>query len=238
MSDNIKGKLDRYAVFCIDAYGVAVKNGFKGTAAEWLESLQGKDGVTPHIGDNGNWFIGDFDTGQTSQAIATFDDVVAAVEMHFADNPDAASLIGFAKELWVLENFQPVGEYLTAVPAGYATEEFVSAKIADAQLRGEEVDLSAYAKKSELPTKVSQLINDKGYLTEHQDISGKLDASALPEAINTALAQAKESGEFKGDKGDPGKTPVKGVDYFSPDDVAEMVSSVLAALDIAEEASF
>lgn len=32
---------------------------------------------------------------------------------------------------------------------------------------------------------------------------GALDAAELPEAINAALAQAKESGEFKGDKGDP-----------------------------------
>ena len=37
------------------------------------------------------------------------------------------------------------------------------------------------------------------YLTEHQDISGKLDADQLPEAINDALAQAKASGEFNGD---------------------------------------
>lgn len=57
------------------------------------------------------------------------------------------------------------------------------------------------AKKSELPTKVSQLDNDAGYLTEHQDISGKLNASELPNAINTALAQAKASGEFDGDDG-------------------------------------
>ena len=42
------------------------------------------------------------------------------------------------------------------------------------------------------------------YLTEHQDISGKLDANKLPEVIDTALAQAKASGEFKGDKGDQG----------------------------------
>lgn len=58
-----------------------------------------------------------------------------------------------------------------------------------------------YALKSELPTKVSQLSNDSGYLTEHQDISGKLDSSALPTAINTALAQAKASGEFDGKDG-------------------------------------
>jgi hypothetical protein len=38
-------------------------------------------------------------------------------------------------------------------------------------------------------------------LTQHQDISGKLDASKLPEAIDTALAQAKASGEFDGADG-------------------------------------
>jgi hypothetical protein len=41
-----------------------------------------------------------------------------------------------------------------------------------------ETDLSEYAKKSELPsvpTKVSAFTNDAGYLTAHQDISGKAD---------------------------------------------------------------
>ena len=64
-----------------------------------------------------------------------------------------------------------------------------------------------YALRSELPTvptKVSQLENDTGYLTKHQDISGKLDADKLPEAVNTALAQAKESGEFDGEDGQRG----------------------------------
>ena len=55
-----------------------------------------------------------------------------------------------------------------------------------------------------IPTKVSQLENDAGYLTEHQDISGKLDADKLPQAIESALAQAKASGEFKGQPGDSG----------------------------------
>ena len=61
--------------------------------------------------------------------------------------------------------------------------------------------LANYVQKTELPTKTSQLENDSGYLTEHQDISGKLDATKLPEAINAALAQAKESGEFDGKDG-------------------------------------
>ena len=107
---------------------------------------------------------------------------------------------------------QPAGNYLTEVPSGYATEEFVKNKIAEAELGGEEVDLSGYAQKSELPTKVSELENDAGYLTEHQDISGKLDASALPTAINTALAQAKASGEFDGQPGADGKDGEPGKD--------------------------
>ncbi len=49
-----------------------------------------------------------------------------------------------------------------------------------------------------IPTNVSAFENDAGYLTKHQDISGKLDADKLPEALNDALTQAKESGEFDG----------------------------------------
>lgn len=30
-------------------------------------SAQGKDGIAPHVGENGNWFIGDVDTGVTAQ---------------------------------------------------------------------------------------------------------------------------------------------------------------------------
>ena len=36
----------------------------------------------------------------------------------------------------------------------------------------------------------------------------------VPPAVNDALTQAKESGEFKGEPGQPGYTPQKDVDYF------------------------
>ena len=44
-------------------------------------------------------------------------------------------------------------------------------------------------------------------------------------AVENALEEAKESGDFKGDKGDKGDdgyTPQKGVDYFTPEDIAEL----------------
>ena len=63
---------------------------------------------------------------------------------------------------------------------------------------GKYEDLSGKPTIPTVPTKISAFTNDAGYLTQHQDISGKLDATALPTAINTALAQAKNSGEFNG----------------------------------------
>jgi hypothetical protein len=77
-----------------------------------------------------------------------------------------------------------------------------------------------------VPTKVSAFTNDAGYLTEHQDISGKLDASELPTAINTALAQAKASGEFDGA---PGKDGSDGFTTFTESEYAEITEAELAA---------
>ena len=38
-----------------------IKNGEQGPAG--TQGPQGENGVTPHIGENGNWYIGDTDTG-------------------------------------------------------------------------------------------------------------------------------------------------------------------------------
>ena len=76
----------------------------------------------------------------------------------------------------------------------------------------------------------------------NEAIGNKLDASALPTAVNDALAQAKASGEFDGADGAPGKdgsdgapgadgyTPVRGTDYWTSADQEQIVSDVLAAL--------
>lgn len=42
----------------------------------------------------------------------------------------------------------------------------------------------------------------------------------------------------KGDKGEPGHTPVKGVDYFTDEDKAELVGAVLTTLPDASDVSF
>ena len=57
------------------AYEIAVKNGYSGSEAEWISSLVGVPGETPHIGANGNWFIGAVDTGVRAGAITSYNDL-------------------------------------------------------------------------------------------------------------------------------------------------------------------
>lgn len=40
----LRGKINRLDVLVVDAYGVAVRNGFDGTVEEWLASLKGEKG--------------------------------------------------------------------------------------------------------------------------------------------------------------------------------------------------
>lgn len=68
--------------------------------------------------------------------------------------------------------------------------------------------------KAIIPTKTSQLENDSGFITD----------IAIPELINTALAQAKASGEFDGKDA---YTPVKGKDFWTSSEVAEIVQSAV-----------
>ena len=52
----------------------------------------------------------------------------------------------------------------------------------------ENIDLTSYAKKTDIPTKTSELTNDSGFITEHQDISGKADKSY----VDTELAKKSD----------------------------------------------
>lgn len=47
MGENLKGTITAFNTYHTDAYMIAVKNGFEGTEAEWLESLTGEPGRTP-----------------------------------------------------------------------------------------------------------------------------------------------------------------------------------------------
>lgn len=109
------------------------------------------------------------------------------------------------------------------------TWEYFNKRLTD--LEGEGLANAVAAYLEENPVEAGATAEEAAQIQQNkQDIenlsTGKLDASKLPEAVNDALAQAKASGDFKGEQGEPGKdgqdgspgkdgyTPVKGVDYF------------------------
>ena len=81
----------------------------------------------------------------------------------------------------------------------------------------------------------AEKVENELYLIENDGTLPEEVAAAIETAVNTALEQAKESGEFDGENG---HTPQKGIDYWTADDKAEIVNDVLAALPAAEGVGF
>lgn len=114
------------------AYEVAQANGFTGSEKDWLVSLVG---VTPHIGENGHWFIDTKDTG----VIASPDLAGYATENYIkneiskidltpyakkTDIPDVTDLISQKELQQAINNIEHPVVDLT----GYATKSFVELK--------------------------------------------------------------------------------------------------------------
>lgn len=150
------------------AFEIAQKNGFSGTEQDWIESLvgqPGKDGLTPSIGANGNWFLGDKDTNIPARATQDYEDLQnkpsingtplsGDVEIDIpAKTSDLENDSKFITEDDLPKN---ISELIDDV--GYLT----SKDIEDFLTKDEVENL--------IPTKVSELDNDEGFLKEHQKI--------------------------------------------------------------------
>lgn len=59
-------------------------------------------------------------------------------------------------------------------------------------------DISAYAKKTEIPTKASQLQNDSGYLTSHQDLSEYAKKGDIPTGFHTLTFTGNADATYDG----------------------------------------
>ena len=144
---------------------------------------------------------------------------------------------------------------LQEVPAEYVTEEELSAKgyltTADADLKyapigSEGVDLGDYATKDfvseeikkidipTVPTNVSAFTNDAGYLTAHQDISGKQDVITDLETIRTnaekgatALQSVPEEYVTETELGLKGYITNQALgDYYTKEEVDGMIKAI------------
>ena len=82
--------------------------------------------------------------------------------------------------VWIDTDDNPVDEV--------ATKNYVAEEIAKA-ITGGEIDLNDYAKKTDLPSKVSQLENDEGYLKEHQSLDDYATKTYVGTQISLAMAE-------------------------------------------------
>lgn len=108
---NSEGLVDTYTITYTDgtSYEYAITNGAAGANGNPGPSgPKGDDGLTPTIGENGNWFIGDTDTGKPSRGEKgdTGDSSVPSVSevdngkfLRVVDGEWSASRVGYAEEV-------------------------------------------------------------------------------------------------------------------------------------------
>nr|DAJ15707.1 MAG TPA: collagen triple helix repeat protein [Phage sp. ctucZ11] len=164
----------------------------------------GADGITPHIGDNGNWYIGSTDTGKPSRGATG------------ANGSDGAQ-----------------GEKGATGPAGPRGPAGAPGKDGTAGADG-----------------ITPHIGDNGNWYIGSTDTGKPSRGAT--GANGSDGAQGEKGDTggtgpQGPKGDTGDTgprgpaghaPVKGTDYWTAADKAEIVADVLAALPDGTEVSY
>ena len=155
--------------------------------------VKGEDGKTPYIQD-GYWSIDGVNTNVKAEGVDGNDGYTPQKNVDYFDGKDGKSAYEYAKEggftgteeefaqkiakeipskVSQLENDS---KFLTEVPSEYVTETELNNK----GYLTEHQSLVDYAKKSELPTKTSQLTNDSGFLTEHQSLTDYAKKSELP----------------------------------------------------------
>lgn len=260
----LRGTIHNLEVITISAYAIAVKHGFKGTEEQWLESLKGGPG-DPGRGilsierTAGNGAPGTYDTytinytdGTTSTLLIyngnrTDSEITEVVTTNllvstYKTNTGKNFTCEYGKNLVVNSAGElTVDEVLTASSA-YSLETmenalrgnylvsgtgiyFIPEEAVFSTTQTTENYITTYKLYVDQATKMEMTVNTQGYITVEQ----------LEAAVEAALQEAKDSGEFKGEKGD---TPVKGVDYFTEEDKQEMVNDVLEALPAAEGGSY
>lgn len=164
---------------------------------------QGIPGVNPHIGANGNWYVGTTDTG-----------VPATGPVGPVGPIGEQGIPGMTPHIGANGNWY-IGSYDTCVPA-------TGPAGADGTMKFEE-------------------LTDE----QRETLRGATGPAGEPGKDGVNGKDGKDGVDGKdgkdgvnGKDGLSGYTPQKGVDYFTDADKAELVNAVLAALPIAEGATF
>ena len=222
-----------------------------------LKGDKGDPGITPHIGENGNWYIGNTDTGKPSRGekgegtsdfvikmtvesngdfdytVTSCDTTLEQIDAAFAAGKRAVVIVsvdGYILELPMIQGIEGNLYYFGVFSGSQIVTSFVE-KIGNTsnwefdmnQIQSEDVGYSNAALPNGV-TNVKMALDElvpKSHTHANKDTLDKLSVS------NGKLQYNNSDVGLKGDKGD---TPVKGIDYWTAADKAEIVADTLAAL--------
>lgn len=222
-----------------------------------LKGDKGDPGITPHIGENGNWYLGDTDTGKPSrgekgegtsdfvikmtvESNGDFDYTVTSCDATI-EQIDAAvaaekrvvlivSVDGSILELPMLQGVEGNLYYFGVFSGGKTITSFVE-KIGNTS--NWEFDMNQIQSEEvgyTNPALPNGITNVKMALDELVPKSHTHSNKGTLDKLSDANGKLQYNGSDVGLKGDKGDTPIKGTDYWTAADKTEIVNDTLAAL--------
>lgn len=184
------------------ADGETFQQKFNNGELKGQDGVSGADGITPHIGDNGNWFIGETDTNKPAQG---------------ANGVNGNDGVGITKS-----EVNTSGELVITYSNGDSTN--LGKIVGKDGLDGTngQNGLSAY----EIAKNGGFIGTEEEWLKSLKGADG-----AKGEQGEQGIQGAQGIQGEKGKDGADGKTPVKGTDYFTAEDKTEFTAEVAKSLE-------
>lgn len=184
------------------ADGETFQQKFNNGELKGQDGVSGADGITPHIGDNGNWFIGETDTNKPSQG---------------TNGVNGNDGVGITKS-----EVNTSGELVITYSNGDSTN--LGKIVGKDGLDGTngQNGLSAY----EIAKNGGFIGTEEEWLKSLKGADG-----AKGEQGEQGIQGAQGIQGEKGKDGADGKTPVKGTDYFTAEDKTEFTAEVAKSLE-------
>ena len=235
---NAMGQVEGLAMLAIDAYGVAVKNGFNGTAKEWLASLKGDPFVYEDFTDEQLEALKvKGDKGDTGRGIVSIERTDGSGVAGTFDTYTITFTDDTTSTFKVYNGANGSG----GGPGGGSGATFFPHVDADGNLSW----TNDMALENPEPVNIKGEKGDKGdSIKGDKGDSGGDGVSATHRWDGTTLIVTSASGtssadlkgekgdkgdngqSIKGDRGDNGYSPVRGTDYWTAADIAEIKSYV------------
>ena len=217
----------------------------KPTAWEAVDMAAGADGVTPTIGENGNWYLGETDTGKPSRGVKgdkgdpfTYSDFtaeqLATLKGEKGDKGDKGDT-GATGESGA-DGADGKSAYQIALDNGFvgSQSEWLASLKGDKGDKGEKGDTGEQGIQGIQGEKGDTGVPGKDGKDGKNGITPTIGANGnwYIGSTDTGKPSRGAKGEqgSQGERGTDGKTPIKGTDYWTEADKAEIVHSVIEEL--------